>query len=302
MKKHKLNLKKLSSILLVTLTGIMISASAVSYAKNRTINLTSLLKKNIHPIDSVTTASVDYKINYLNNTHSEIQILSDNSQFTTNNLPKSFISRVNLDDITPHQALQYLKDGNFRFVNNYKVNRNLIQQVEETQAGQNPFAVTVSCMDSRTSVEHIFDQGIGDIFSIRNAGNVINNDVLGSLEYACKVVGSKLILVLGHSHCGAIKGACKHYELGHLTGLLHKIHPAMNKVDKNILDNDNHHDDYVNKVGHENVIHSIDEILRRSPILKDLVDQGKIGITGGFYDVKTGKVEFFDEIVYNSPK
>lgn len=211
-------------------------------------------------------------------------------------------TKENLESIDPHEALQYLKEGNYRFVNNLKVNRNLLQQVEETNDEQHPFAVIVSCMDSRTSTEHIFDQGIGDIFSIRNAGNVINTDVLGSLEYACKVVGSKLILVLGHTHCGAINGACKHYELGHLTELLHKIHPAMEKVGKDNPNDDKEHEDYINKVAHENVIHSIDEILAKSLVLRELIDQGRIGITGGFYDVKTGEVEFFDEIIYNSPK
>lgn len=208
-------------------------------------------------------------------------------------------SKESLEKITPKECLKILKEGNYRFVNNLKVNRNLMQQVEETIEGQHPFAVVVSCMDSRTSTEHIFDQGIGDIFSIRNAGNVINTDVLGSLEYACKVVGSKLILVLGHSHCGAIDGACKHYELGHLTGLLHKIHPAMERVGKDTPNDELKHEDYVNKVSHENVIHSIDDILEKSEVLRKLVDDGNIGITGGFYDVTTGEVEFFDEIIQN---
>src|SRR5687767_14028047 len=129
--------------------------------------------------------------------------------------------------ITPAKALELLKEGNNRFINNLKINRNLLQQANETSENQYPFAVVLSCIDCRTSAELIFDQGLGDIFSIRIAGNVINEDILGSMEFACKVAGSKFILVLGHKKCGAIKGACDHVELGNLSTLLHKIEPAM---------------------------------------------------------------------------
>lgn len=129
--------------------------------------------------------------------------------------------------MTPLSALDSLKEGNSRFMNNLKVNRNLLQQVNETSDGQWPFAVIVSCIDSRTSAELIFDQGLGDVFSIRVAGNVINTDVVGSIEYACKLAGSKLVVILGHTQCGAIKGACDHIELGNLTELLSKIQPAV---------------------------------------------------------------------------
>src|SRR5688500_14495 len=131
------------------------------------------------------------------------------------------------EKITPQQALDILKEGNKRFIQNLKVNRNLLEQVNETREGQWPFAVILSCIDSRTSSELIFDQGLGDIFSIRIAGNIVNTDIIGSVEYACKVAGSKLIVVLGHTQCGAIKGACDHLEMGNLTELLSKIQPAV---------------------------------------------------------------------------
>ena len=129
--------------------------------------------------------------------------------------------------ITPQIALDILKDGNKRFVSNLKLNRNLLQQVNETQDGQWPFAVVLSCIDSRTSAELIFDQGLGDVFSVRIAGNIVNEDILGSMEFACKVAGSKLIVVLGHTKCGAVKGACDYVEMGNLTALLSKIRPAV---------------------------------------------------------------------------
>jgi carbonic anhydrase len=131
--------------------------------------------------------------------------------------------------ITPAFALELLKDGNKRFVNNLKMNRNLLQQANETSDGQHPFAVILSCIDSRTSAELIFDQGLGDVFSVRIAGNVVNEDILGSMEFGCKVAGAKIIVVLGHTKCGAIKGACDKVELGNLTGLISKILPAVDQ-------------------------------------------------------------------------
>ena len=136
---------------------------------------------------------------------------------------------VTQSSITPAKAIEFLKEGNERFVNNLKANRDLLQQANETRDGQWPFAVILSCIDSRTSAELIFDQGLGDVFSIRIAGNVVNTDIIGSLEFACKVAGSKLIVVLGHTSCGAVKGACDHVEMGSLTELLAKIQPAVHE-------------------------------------------------------------------------
>ena len=202
------------------------------------------------------------------------------------------------ENMTPIDAYEVLKEGNRRFVNNLKINRNLLQQMNETADGQYPFAVALSCMDSRTSVELIFDQGLGEIFSIRIAGNVVNDDIVGSMEYACKVVGSKLIVVIGHTRCGAIKGACDNVQLGNLSGLLEKIKPAMEKTDAFGKDLDVA--GYAEKVAYANVMHSMDEILERSSIIRSLYRDGKIGIVGGMYSVENGKVHFIRQMFAES--
>jgi carbonic anhydrase len=202
--------------------------------------------------------------------------------------------------ITPLMALELLKDGNKRFVNNLKVNRNLLQQANDTSDGQHPFAVILSCIDSRTSAELIFDQGLGDVFSVRIAGNIINEDILGSMEFGCKVAGSKIIVVLGHTKCGAIKGACDHVEMGNLTALLTKIRPA---VDDELTTSENRNSgnsEFVEKVSVINVKRTVQSILQRSPILKEMIEKGEIGIVGGTHDIKTGQVDFFDEIIISN--
>ncbi|CAG1020810.1 carbonic anhydrase [Patescibacteria group bacterium] len=197
--------------------------------------------------------------------------------------------------ITPMMALELLKEGNKRFINNLKINRNLLQQANETSDGQHPFAVILSCIDSRTSVELIFDQGLGDVFSVRIAGNIINEDILGSMEFGCKVAGSKIIVVLGHSKCGAIKGACDHVEMGNLTALLNKIQPAIYD-EKTVSDNRNSaNDEFVEKVTEINVKRTVHAIMERSPILKELIESGQIGIVGGHHDITTGEVEFYED-------
>lgn len=193
--------------------------------------------------------------------------------------------------LTPEKALEILREGNRRFVNNLRANRNLLQQVNETSAGQFPFAVILSCIDSRTSAELIFDQGLGDIFSVRIAGNVVNEDILGSMEFACKVAGSKLIVVLGHTRCGAIKGACDNVQMGHLTGLLAKIAPAVNAVSRA----GNTSDDRVEQVALENTRQQMRSILERSPILEHLFTEGAIGFACGIYSVESGEVRFVEE-------
>ena len=202
-----------------------------------------------------------------------------------------------LDKLTPYEAYVQLQQGNKRFINNLKLNRNLLQQMNDTAAGQYPFAVVLSCMDSRTSVELIFDQGLGDIFSLRVAGNIVNEDILGSMEFACQVVGAKLIVVLGHTRCGAIKGACDDVKLGHLTGLLDKIKPAMqhtHSVDDDVYHHHQHI--YYEKVAYANVSHSMNEIIERSPIIAKLLEAQKIGIVGGMYSVENGRVHFIKEM------
>jgi carbonic anhydrase len=194
-------------------------------------------------------------------------------------------------DLTPTLALQILADGNKRFVNNLKANRDLLKQVNETSDGQHPFAVILSCIDSRTSAELIFDQGLGDIFSVRIAGNCVNEDILGSMEFACKVAGAKLVVVLGHTRCGAVKGACDDVRMGNLTVLLNKIRPAVDDT-RVIGERNSSNTEFVESVALRNVELAVEQISQRSPILKDMLSAGEIGIVGGMYDVQTGVVEF----------
>ncbi|MFY9310011.1 MAG: carbonic anhydrase family protein [Bacteroidia bacterium] len=197
--------------------------------------------------------------------------------------------------ITPSMAINLLKEGNKRFVNNLKINRNLLQQANETSDGQHPFAVILSCIDSRTSAELIFDQGLGDIFSVRIAGNIINEDILGSMEFACKVAGSKIIVVLGHTKCGAVKGACDHVEMGNLTALLTKIRPAVDEETQTKENRNSKNSVFVENVATINVKRTVKSIMERSPILKEMIESGQIGIVGGTHDISTGEVTFYPE-------
>lgn len=194
--------------------------------------------------------------------------------------------------LTPDKALAILKDGNERFINNLKANRNLLQQVNETSTGQFPFATILSCIDSRTSAELIFDQGLGDVFSIRVAGNILNEDILGSMEFATKIAGSKIIVVLGHTKCGAIAGACNHVELGNLTTLLNKIQPAIDHETTTKENRNGSNPEFVKNVTALNVKLTIDRIRKESPVVVELEKEGKIKIVGAMYEVETGKVTF----------
>ncbi|AWO01531.1 carbonic anhydrase [Chitinophaga alhagiae] len=197
-------------------------------------------------------------------------------------------------NLTPESALELLREGNERFVGNLRADRNLLQQVNETRTGQWPFAAIVSCMDSRTSAELIFDQGLGDIFSIRLAGAVISDNVLGSLEYACKIAGSKAIVVLNHTHCGAIKGACDHVEMGNLTGLLGKIRPAIFQ-EKSIKENrTSSNQEFLKAVTYIHTERSVQAIIEQSIILAEMIEKGEVGIIGAVYDVETGTVTFLE--------
>lgn len=196
------------------------------------------------------------------------------------------------DTITPAMALDLLKEGNKRFLNNLKFNRNLLQQVNETSDGQHPFAIILSCIDSRTSAELIFDQGLGDIFSVRIAGNIINEDILGSMEFACKIAGAKIILVLGHTKCGAVKGACDHVEMGNLTTLLSKIRPSMDDETTITENRNSYNEEFIEKVTVINVNRTVKAIVERSPILKEMIENESISILGGMHNINTGKVTF----------
>ncbi len=197
--------------------------------------------------------------------------------------------------MTPEKSLRFLKEGNKRFQNNLKANRNLLEQVNDTSEGQFPFATILSCIDSRVSAELVFDQGLGDIFSIRIAGNFVNEDILGSMEFGCKLAGTKLVVVLGHTSCGAIKGACDHARLGNLTALINKIEPAVAEVkepkDESLRNSKNL--DFVNEVAAKNVVLTIENIRERSKVLSEMEENGELLIVGAMYDISTGEVDFF---------
>ncbi len=196
--------------------------------------------------------------------------------------------------MTPEKSLAALKEGNIRFLNNQKADRDLLDQVKDTSGGQYPFASIVSCIDSRVSAELVFDQGVGDIFSARIAGNFVNSDILGSLEFACKLAGTRLIVVLGHTSCGAVKGACDDAKLGNLTGLLENIKPAVNAIkepaDPQLRNSSN--SEFVDNVAAKNVELTIANIKANSEVLAEMVDNGELKIVGAMYDVKTGAVNF----------
>ncbi len=204
------------------------------------------------------------------------------------------LTRETRDALTPHEVIAVLRKGNDRFVNNLKANRNLLQQVNETSEGQHPMAIVLSCIDSRTSAELIFDQGLGDIFSARIAGNVLNDDILGSMEFACKVAGAKAIVVLGHTKCGAVKGACDDVKLGNLTTLLSKIDAAIALETETIGDRSSQNAEFVERVAELNVMLVKSQIMQRSPVLSQMVRASEIAIVGGMYDVDSGAVDFYD--------
>jgi carbonic anhydrase len=201
-------------------------------------------------------------------------------------------SKEFLENLTPQQGYELLVEGNERFINNLKRGHDHLELINQTRDGQFPFAVILSCMDSRASAELVFDQGLGDLFSIRVAGNIVNNDILASIEYAVKYVGSKVLMVLGHTQCGAINSAKQGVEDGHITSLLKRIQPSITKA--MLSDNDNYL--FQDKVAYANVENSLEEILRGSPIIKELFEKGEIGIVGGVYNIDNGQVDFFKNI------
>ncbi|HOZ78955.1 MAG TPA: carbonic anhydrase [Ferruginibacter sp.] len=196
-----------------------------------------------------------------------------------------------LQNLTPHKAYEILVEGNQRFINNLNTDHDHLELINQTREGQFPFAVILSCMDSRTSVELIFDQGLGDLFSIRVAGNIVNNDILASLEYAVKYVGSKILVVLGHTECGAIKSAKQGVADGHITGLLKRINPSISKA--LLMDEEYKHSD---KVAYANVENSLEEILNQSEIVRNMFKAGEIGLLGAVYNVENGEVDFFKNL------
>ena len=202
-------------------------------------------------------------------------------------------SRDELLTMTPSKALEFLKEGNQRFLNNLSINRNLLQIVNDTADGQYPFAVILSCSDSRISNELVFDQGLGDVFSVRLAGNIASINAIGSMEYACKVLGSKLIIVMGHTNCGAVTAACNGVKLDNLTPLLEQIQLAIQTSGLPVEQRDCNNKEFINDLALHNVFYNIDAILNTSEIIRNYVEESKVGITGAMYNVSTGKVEFY---------
>ena len=196
--------------------------------------------------------------------------------------------------ITPSKALEILKEGNKRFVSGKLRKRDLMAQVKKTGKGQFPYAAIVSCLDSRTQPEYIFDQGIGDIFVARVAGNFVNDDILGSLEFATKLVGARLIVIMGHTLCGAVMGACDHAQLGLLTGTLANINPAVEAVEGDYNPRTSQNEKFVEAVTEKNVKLTMQKLRTRSVVLREMIDKGEIGLVGAMYDVSTGKVTFFE--------
>lgn len=202
-------------------------------------------------------------------------------------------SKEFLENLTPSQGFELLVEGNRRFINNLNTDHDHLEVINQTREGQFPFAVILSCMDSRTSVELIFDQGLGDLFSVRVAGNIVNSDIIASIEYAVKYVGSKVLMVLGHTECGAIKSAKQGVEDGHITGLLKRIQPA---IGKSLLLHDDEAHLFRDKVAYANVENSLEEIINQSDIVKDMFKKGEIGLVGGVYNVDNGVVDFFKNL------
>ena len=210
-----------------------------------------------------------------------------------NNIDNSNVQTAeSQSSITPKKAIELLKRGNQRFVANQVMQRDISTQVAQTGGGQYPFAAVLGCIDSRVPAEYVFDQGIGDIFNARVAGNFVNTDILGSLEFACKVAGSKVIVVLGHSSCGAVKGACDHVELGNLTHMLGNIQPALDAITSDYEDKSSNNSSFVQEVAERNVLLNVSKIKSNSPVLDELYENGEIDIVGAMYDVHTGVVSF----------
>ncbi len=226
-----------------------------------------------------------------------VLLLLSISGFSKNKNTNAFDSLTPIKEkqqsITPQQALQKLKNGNNRFISGKPLKRNLIQQRTTTAKGQFPYAIVLSCIDSRTSTELIFDEGLGDVFNARIAGNFVNTDILGSMEFACKVAGAKLILVVGHSQCGAIKGACDHLKLGNLTHIVNEIEPAVDSVKNMAGERNSHNDAFVQRVAIENIKLALKRIREKSSILNEMEKKSEIIIVGAIYDLETGKVFFF---------
>jgi len=205
------------------------------------------------------------------------------------------ITQTKQQEMTPKQALQRLKEGNQRFLTNKLIQRNYLQQAKQSAYGQYPYAIILNCMDSRSVRELFFDQGVADLFTLRVAGNVLNDDILGSMEFATQVAGSRLIVVLGHTSCGAVAGACNGLKLGHLTDVLNKIQPVVKPTMQQTGLKNCSESILADAIAQANALNVVREIRQRSPILNELLSNKKVGIVAGIHNIKTGEVRFFDE-------
>ncbi|QQR99061.1 MAG: bifunctional SulP family inorganic anion transporter/carbonic anhydrase [Sphingobacteriales bacterium] len=279
---------------------VIIDASASTYIDFDVLELIKEFRDYQAKNKNIAVALVNFKEVYNIEEDGAVSIESENllNDFKLRYM-KTITQNADLQKkITPRNALEILQKGNVRFVNNLKANRDLLEQVNATQDGQWPFAIILSCIDSRTSAELIFDQGLGDVFSVRIAGNIVNTDILGSMEFACKVAGSKLIVVLGHTKCGAVKGACDNVEMGNLTELLSKLQPAVYAEKTTTTQRDSSNVTFVENVSKLNVKRNVKNIIERSFILEKMVENGEIGVVGAMYDIETGTVEFYDDVKY----
>lgn len=258
-------------------------------------------------IDGSKTKFVDYDVLEVIDDYRNVYAPENNIKLNILGFPQKYekeliqfyntIDKETLDNLKPVDVLNLLKEGNIRHVQGKHIDKYYQMQVESTSKGQYPMAVILSCIDSRTTVEHIFDQGLGDVFSCRIAGNVVNDDIIGSMEFACNVVGSKIVMVLGHSNCGAVKGAYSNVEMGNLTQLLHKLKHSIDTVKSKLLNTNLSDTEIVEEIAIQNVTDSMNQILERSPILMDLFKNGKIGFVGAYYNVESGKVKFLKEML-----
>jgi carbonic anhydrase len=202
--------------------------------------------------------------------------------------------------LTPQRALEFLKEGNARFLNNFRINRNLLQLVNETAEEQFPFACILSCSDSRISNELIFDQGLGDIFSIRLAGNIASINAVGSMEYAARVLGSKLLVVMGHTNCGAIKSTCDGVDMENLNFIFSNILKSFNAETETTENRNSSNKNFLNKVARLNVLHNMNLICETSSILSEMILNKEIELVGAMYDVESGRIEFFEDLIVPS--
>lgn len=219
---------------------------------------------------------------------------SDTSEMNETELSSDVITAEDQEALTPDGIIQQMKDGNERFVNNNLTARDHQAQVQATSDGQYPAAIVISCVDSRVPVEDIFDMGIGDVFVARVAGNFVNEDILGSAEFATAAAGSKVVVVMGHESCGAVKSAIDGVEMGNITAMLDKIEPAIEMTENYEGEQTSANDEYVTEVVNNNVRHTISEIRERSSIIADLERNGELVIAGAFYDLDTGEVTFLE--------